>query len=136
MKSFWENYKSSLILLGAILIGGLIGVVMGPEAVVFKPIGDLFLNLLFMTLVPLVFFSVTSAIANMREMQRLGKILKNIVIVFTATAVLSGIIALIAVMIMNPTKGLDPQMFSSLMQSAGESADTEKLSLFSCLESL
>ncbi len=47
---------------------------MGPEAVVFKPIGDLFLNLLFMILVPLVFFSVTSAISNMGEMKRLGKI--------------------------------------------------------------
>ena len=42
---------------------------------VLQPIGELFLNLLFMTLVPLVFFSVTSAIANMGGgMQRLGTV--------------------------------------------------------------
>lgn len=65
MKSFWNNYKSSIVLLGAILLGGIVGATMGEKAVVLKPIGELFLNLLFMTLVPLVFFSVTSAIANM-----------------------------------------------------------------------
>ena len=80
MKSFWNNYKSSIVLLGAILIGGIIGATMGEKATVLKPIGELFLNLLFMTLVPLVFFSVTSAISNMGGgMSRLGKILKSIV---------------------------------------------------------
>ena len=54
MKSFWNNYKSSIVLLGAILLGGIVGATMGEKAVVLKPIGELFLNLLFMTLVPLV----------------------------------------------------------------------------------
>ncbi|MGL5751090.1 MAG: cation:dicarboxylate symporter family transporter, partial [Paraclostridium sp.] len=85
MKNFFKNYKSSLLLLGAILIGGGVGVVLGPKATVLKPFGDLFLNLLFMSLVPLVFFSVSSAIANMSTMKRLGKIMINIVIVFLAT---------------------------------------------------
>lgn len=129
MKSFWKNYKSSIILLGAILIGGVVGVVMGQDAVVFKPVGDLFLNLLFMTLVPLVFFSVTSAISNMGEMKRLGKILKNIVVVFAITAIIAAIVGIIGVLIINPTKGLDPSMFSDLMKNATESADSEKVGL-------
>ena len=130
MSNLWKNYKTSIVLLLAILIGGAVGVVMGPDAVVFKPIGDLFLNLLFMTLVPLVFFSVTSAIANMGEMGRLGNILKNILIVFTITAIISGVLAMIGVLIFNPTKGLDPSMFSALMETATESSDTEKLNFF------
>ncbi|MGL5316045.1 MAG: dicarboxylate/amino acid:cation symporter [Peptostreptococcaceae bacterium] len=128
MKSFLENYKSTLILLGAIILGGIVGVIMGPSATVFQPIGELFLNLLFMILVPLVFFSVTSAIANMSEMKRLGKILKNIIIVFVATAVLSGVIGIIGVMIFNPTEGLNQGMFQSLMAGA-ETVETEKISL-------
>lgn len=48
MKSFWNNYKSSIVLLGAILLGGIVGATMGEKAVVLKPIGELFLNLLFM----------------------------------------------------------------------------------------
>ena len=83
MKNFFKNYKSSLLLLGAILIGGVVGAILGPKATILKPFGDLFLNLLFMSLVPLVFFSVSSAIANMSTMKRLGKIMVNIVIVFS-----------------------------------------------------
>mgnify|MGYP002516657463 CR=1 FL=1 len=118
MKALWENYKSSIILLGSIIIGGVIGGFMGEQATIFKPVGELFLNLLFMTLVPLVFFSVASAIANMGEMKRLGNILKSIIIVFLVTAIVSGIITLVGVLIFNPTKGLNSQMFESLMQTA------------------
>ena len=38
MKSFWNNYKSSIVLLGAILLGGIVGATMGEKAVVLKPI--------------------------------------------------------------------------------------------------
>ena len=123
MKSLWKNYKTSLILLGAILIGGIVGSLIGPKATIFKPIGELFLNLLFMTLVPLVFFSVTSAISNMSEMKRLGKILKNIIIVFVTTAIISGIIGIIGVLIMKPTDGLSPDMFTSLMETSENTSD-------------
>lgn len=128
MKSLWTNYKSSIILLGSILTGGIVGVTMGSQAIVFKPVGELFLNLLFMTLVPLVFFSVTSAISNMGEVKRLGKILKNVVIVFGMTAIISGMIGMIGVIIMNPTNGLSPDMFSSLMKTA-ESTSTDQVGL-------
>ena len=121
MKSFWQNYKSSLVLLISILIGGIIGGTMGTKATVFQPIGQLFLNLLFMTLVPLVFFSVTSAISNMGQMKRLGKILKSIVIVFTTTALISAIIGMIGVLIVNPTKNLNIDMFTSIITSGENS---------------
>ncbi|MDF2593115.1 MAG: dicarboxylate symporter family protein, partial [Clostridia bacterium] len=60
-----KAYRSSIILLAAVMVGGLIGAIVGPEAAVVEPLGDLFLNLMFMIIVPLVFFSVTSAIGNM-----------------------------------------------------------------------
>ncbi|GIM32763.1 dicarboxylate/amino acid:cation symporter [Paraclostridium bifermentans] len=127
MKNFLKNYKSSLILLGAILIGGIIGVVLGPKATMLKPFGDLFLNLLFMSLVPLVFFSVSSAIANMNTMKRLGKIMGNIVIVFLSTAFIAALIGILGAIILNPTKGLDSSMFTSIIGS-GEIVEAEKVS--------
>ena len=130
MKSFWNNYKSSIVLLGAILLGGIVGATMGEKATVLKPIGELFLNLLFMTLVPLVFFSVTSAISNMGGgMSRLGKILKSIVIVFLGTALVAAVIGLVGVLLMNPTKGLDTSLFSDIIASANNSSATEKVGL-------
>lgn len=128
MKNFFKNYKSSLLLLGSILIGGVVGAILGPKATILKPFGDLFLNLLFMSLVPLVFFSVSSAIANMSTMKRLGKIMVNIVIVFLSTALIAAIIGIIGVIVFNPTKGLDSSMFSSVMGS-GDVVQTEKLTI-------
>lgn len=116
------------MLLGAILIGGVVGAILGPKATILKPFGDLFLNLLFMSLVPLVFFSVSSAIANMSTMKRLGKIMVNIVIVFLSTALIAAIIGIIGVIVFNPTKGLDSSMFSSVMGS-GDVVQTEKLTI-------
>jgi Na+/H+-dicarboxylate symporter len=133
MNSFLKNYKSSLILLISIIIGGIIGLVMGPKATVLQPLGDLFLNLLFTILVPLVFFSVTSAIANMSGMKRFGKIMGNVVIVFSATALIAAVIALLGVLIANPTKGLDPTIFNELMAQATENTDAEKVSVFTQL---
>lgn len=127
MKSFWKNYKSSIILLGAILLGGIVGATMGEKATVLKPIGELFLNLLFMTLVPLVFFSVTSAISNMSEMNRLGKILKSIVIVFVGTGIVAAILGLLGVMVMNPTKGLNKEIFSNIIESSSQSMNGESV---------
>lgn len=129
MNSFWKSYKSTFILLGAIILGGMIGAIMGTDATMFKPIGDLFLNLLFMTLVPLVFFSVTSAISNMSEMKRLGKILTNVVIVFAITAIIAGIIGLVGVFLFNPTQGLHLDNFKSLMDSADSEINTEKVGI-------
>lgn len=110
-------YKSSIILLAAVVIGGLVGAIVGPKAAVVEPLGDLFLNLMFMIIVPLVFFSITSAIGNMVSMKRLGKIMFATFIVFTSTALLTAVISLIGALIMNPTKGIDISAIQSLMVS-------------------
>jgi len=113
------------------LIGGIIGVIMGPKASVLEPLGQIFLNLIFTLIVPLVFFGVTSSIANMGEMGRLGKIMINIIIVFVATAVISALISLISVYIVNPAKGLDEQAIENILKdSDGDiSEDAKKVSI-------
>ena len=63
--SFFKNYASSLILLSAISVGCLLGLIFKEKAIIFKPFGDIFLNLLFTIVVPLVFFSISSAVASM-----------------------------------------------------------------------
>lgn len=126
---FLKAYRSSIILLGSVIIGGLIGAIVGPKAAVVEPLGDLFLNLMFMIIVPLVFFSVTSAIGNMASMKRLGKILAAVFIVFTGTALLTAVISFIGALIMNPTKGIDTSAIQSLMAKPLENTQsTEKIS--------
>jgi Na+/H+-dicarboxylate symporter len=131
MKNFLKNYKMSLVLLLSVLIGGIIGIVLGPKATVLEPFGQVFVNLMFTIIVPLVFFSVTSAIANMSGMNRLGKIMINIAIVFVVTALLSSILAIIGALIFNPTKGIDAQVIKTILSQGGGAIGTEaeKISL-------
>ncbi|MCM3667474.1 dicarboxylate/amino acid:cation symporter [Mesobacillus maritimus] len=120
MKSILKSYRFTLILLGSIILGGIIGLIFGPKAQVIQPLGDLFLNLLFMMIVPLVFFSISSAIGNMSGMKRLGKIIGSIFIVFMLTALVAAILAIAGTSIINPLKDTDISAIEKLMIESGE----------------
>ncbi|WP_319402456.1 dicarboxylate/amino acid:cation symporter [uncultured Anaeromusa sp.] len=127
MKEIAKEYMFSIILLFAVLAGGVLGVVMGPEAVVLKPLGDLFLNLLFMIIVPMVFFSIASAIASMGgEMRRLGKIMSSVVVVFVVTALLSAALGLGVTVAMNPTEGINFATLQSVVAAEGGAPEKAK----------
>lgn len=84
-----KNYKGSLILLAAIIIGAVCGLIFKEDAVVVKPLGDLFLNLLLVIIVPLIFFTITSSITKMGGKKRLSKILFSIVGMFVITSLIA-----------------------------------------------
>jgi Na+/H+-dicarboxylate symporter len=113
-----KNYKTTLLLLVAIIIGGIAGIVFGPKTSIVKPFGDLFLNLMFMIIVPLVFFSIAAAIANMNGMKRLGKIMGSIFLVFILTALISSVIGFSGTLIINPLEGTDTSLIEQLMSSS------------------
>ena len=46
MKKFLSNYKSTIILLVAIIVGSLVGIIFQEKATVLQPFGDVFVNLL------------------------------------------------------------------------------------------
>ena len=103
---FFKSYGFSLLLIASIGIGSVVGVVLKKEAVLLKPFGDLFLNLLFTAIVPLVFFSIASAVAGMSNMSRLGKILSAMLCVFILTGMAASAIMAIAVQFYPPAAGI------------------------------
>ena len=109
-QSIWEAYKFSIILLGAIFIGSIVGIQMGEKATVFKPFGDLFINGMFMVVVPLVFVTISSSIAGMNDMKRLGKILKTMLITFIGTGMVAAVYVFITVKIFPPAEGVSLAM--------------------------
>ena len=104
--NFFKSYGFSLLLIASIGIGSVVGIVLKQEAVLLKPFGDLFLNLLFTAIVPLVFFSITSAVAGMSNMSRLGKILSAMMCVFILTGMAASAIMAIAVQFYPPAAGI------------------------------
>lgn len=89
MKKFLKNYKSTLILLGSIIIGTIVGLVFGEKATVLSPFGDLFLNMLLVIIVPLIFLTISTSIGKMKQPKRIGKILTTIILVFVFTSIVS-----------------------------------------------
>ena len=109
-QSIWEAYKFSIILLGAIFIGSIVGIQMGEKATIFKPFGDLFINGMFMVVVPLVFVTISSSIAGMSDMNRLGKILKTMLITFVGTGMVAAVYVFITVKVFPPAEGVSLAM--------------------------
>ena len=89
MKKFLSNYKSTIILIAAIIVGSIFGVIFKEKAAVVAPLGDVFLNLLLVIIVPLIFLNITTAITKMQSPKRMGKILGIIVAVFLCMSLIS-----------------------------------------------
>ena len=101
-KSFWKTYRFPIILLLSVILGCALGIVLENKAMVIKPFGTIFINMLYTIVVPLVFFTISSSIANMVSLRRLGKILKYVFIVFIITSLISAIVMLFTIKIFNP----------------------------------
>jgi len=113
--------KKSLTLLVSISIGCILGLIFKEKSVVFKPFGDIFLNLLFTLVVPLVFFSLSSTIAAMTDLKRLSSILIWMMIVFIITGVIACGVMIASLQLCPPAEGV------TLHLSAP--ADNQQLSL-------
>src|SRR5690606_15085686 len=104
--NFLKNYGSILLLILGIFIGSLVGLFAVDLIDYLKPVGDIFLNLLFTVVIPLIFFAIASAVANIEEGRRLGKILSLMALVFLGTVVFAAIIMIFAVWLIPLQEGL------------------------------
>lgn len=105
--AFLKNYASSLLLIASIFIGAFLGLIFKEGAVALKPLGTIFLNLLFTAVVPLVFFSISSAVASTNSIHRLGKIFGCMILIFTLTGIVASVVMIIAVKIYPPAYGVN-----------------------------
>lgn len=96
MKKIWKNYKSTIILLLSIIIGTIIGLIFKEKACILSPLGDIFLNLMFVIIVPLIFLTITSSIIKMENPKRLGKIMITILIVFAVMSIIAALIGVVS----------------------------------------
>lgn len=124
MKKFFKNYKSTIILLFAIIIGAIVGIIFKEKAVVLSPLGDLFLNLMFIIIVPLVFLNISTAIAKMTQPKRFGKIMVGIISVFIITSIVAVIIGLISTLPIKLVSTEDGEQIKSSLEEI-TSSDSE-----------
>ncbi|WP_433926552.1 dicarboxylate/amino acid:cation symporter [Sorangium cellulosum] len=106
LRTLLTTYRFTLLLLASIAAGAGLGLALGKRASALKPLGDVFLNLLFTLVVPLIFFSISSAVAGMGSLRRLGRIVTAMLGVFVATGLVASSLMLVAVKLYPPAEGL------------------------------
>ena len=89
---------------------------MGEKATVLTPFGDIFLNLMFTAVVPLVFVTISGAVGSMTNMKRLGKILGYMLLVFFVTGLIAAVIIIICVKLFPPAQGVQIALDNTRMQ--------------------
>lgn len=119
----WKSYRFPILLVLGILIGSVFGLVAGEEATIVKPLGDIFLNLMFTIVVPMVLVSISSAVGSMVNMKRLGSILVNLIIVFIGTGAVAAVLVLFAVNIFPPAANTTIAMSAADVGEAASAGD-------------
>ena len=89
--SFLKSYGFLICMIIGIVAGCIVGAVW-PGATALEPIGTIFINMMFCVVVPMVFVSISSAIANMKSARRAGKVMGTTIITFCVTAAIAAVI--------------------------------------------
>lgn len=91
-----KNYKNSIYLIISIIVGTIIGLIFKEKTNTIKPLGDLFINMLTCSVVPIIFLNITTSISKINKPKRVSKILITTLIVFLGTSIISALIGIIA----------------------------------------
>ena len=124
MKNFLKNYGFIIFMLIGIVAGCIVGAfwpavrdasgeMIDAGATVLEPLGTLFINMMFCIVVPMVFCSISSAIANMDSAKRAGKVMGTTLATFFSTAAIAAILMYIVCRII-------PLVPETYQQVAGE----------------
>src|SRR5476649_1466747 len=115
-----KTYKIFLILILGLNFGGLLGLFSTDVALKLQAVGKIFLNLLFMIIVPLVSVSVMSSIAGMTDLKKLGRIMGVIFAVSILMALIpaAGIVGLAT--LFDPAQGVVIELTEKFKAGSGE----------------
>ena len=78
-----------------ILIGTILGLVFKENICFLKPLGDLFINMLMVIIVPLIFLTISTSIGKLKSPKRVGKVISSIILVFIFTSLISVVVGII-----------------------------------------
>lgn len=93
-----------------------------------QPIGQIFLRMLFMVVVPLVFTSLTLGVAGLGDLKTVGRVGIKTLLFFMATTALAATIGLVLVNVVQPGLSLDAATRAELLTTyASEAAQKQTL---------
>ena len=126
MKKIKKSSKSVILLLSLVL-GAIVGLIFKEQAAVLSPLGDLFINMMFVVIVPLIFLTITTSISKMESPKMLGKVLTSIVMVFAFASIVALIIGFLGTF---KTNLVNPSDSAKIIASLNPTTEvTEKITV-------
>ena len=100
--SVLKNYRFLAIMLSSMIAGCIVGWFWPEFGMKLKPLGTVFINMMFCVVVPLVFASISSSIAGMRSRSRAGKIMGTTIGTFVVTGAIAATIMFVLMKLFPP----------------------------------
>jgi aerobic C4-dicarboxylate transport protein len=122
-RPLYQNLTAQV--LTAIALGALLGALAPGAGKAMKPVGDTFVNLVRMIITPIIFLTVVSGMAGMRDMKAVGRVGGKALLYFEVVTTFAIAIGLVVVNLTRPGAGLDASALAkgdvSKYAAAGES---------------
>lgn len=123
-----KKVSSSTWILIAMVAGVAAGFFLGEKGAVFAPLGNIFILLLKMVIIPLVFFSIVSGAAALGKTKSAGKVGIITIAYYMGTSAISVVLGLVAGIIFKP--GVGVEIPKSLMTDASKFAENAEVAGF------
>ena len=128
MKKLLKNLGVWILI--AMLAGIVAGILLGPSAASLKPLGDLFIQLIKMLVVPLVAISIISGAATLGDSKSAGRIGLISIGYILLTTLIAVLLAIGAGELFRPGAGLDAQQLAGLIANPGDAGTAPVLSFW------
>jgi Na+/H+-dicarboxylate symporter len=120
-RAFLKTKLHTKILFG--LIAGVpLGLLLGPRAEAIRPIGDVFIRLIWMIVVPLVFSSIFAGTASLGDVRKLGRIGARTILYYIVTTSIAITLGLLLASVFKPGSGIGETTKAALLESYEEEA--------------
>lgn len=116
--SYYKNLSLGVKILVWMGVGAVVGIIAGEQAIVVRPVGDLFIRLLLMAAIPLVFFNLVAGITSLSDIRILGRLGLRTVAYYVGTTSIALTLGLVLAHLVRPGEGM--QLSEPVDQSFGE----------------
>ncbi|HCR97242.1 MULTISPECIES: dicarboxylate/amino acid:cation symporter [Halomonas] len=104
---WWRGIALWKKILAGLALGIAAGALLGENASIFKPLGDIFINAIMMLIVPLVFSTLVVGITSMRDPQKMGRIGARTIGLYLLTTAFAISIGLLLSTLLQPGAGVN-----------------------------
>lgn len=112
----WQKVMAGMVL------GIISGYILKEQALILKPIGTLFINLIKMVVIPLIFFSILNGVTNMNDASTFGRVGSKAFFAYCFTTIFAVMIGLGFAIIFKPGVGLNIQLSADSVTHVQKSA--------------